>query len=72
MARLTLPEPHPARLELVRRRLTVKAVADHYGCTLNFASRVLLGYITPPAAFKASVADLLGKPEDELFHEACR
>lgn len=63
------PEPHPARLELVRRRITVTEVARGYGRSFTYVSRCLLGYAPPSAGLRKYLSDLLGMPESELFHD---
>jgi len=44
-------------------------VADAYGSSEHFVGRVLNGWLTPPARFRALVADMLGVDEVELFRD---
>jgi transcriptional regulator with XRE-family HTH domain len=64
-----MPEPHPAKGVLATRRITNKRVAGLYGCSPLYVGRVLNGYEKPPKRFRAFLSELLGMPEDDLFHE---
>jgi hypothetical protein len=61
------PEPQPAKAELALRRITVGAIARHLGVSRGWAGRCLNGWTEPPASFRRGVAELLGRPEHELF-----
>jgi len=63
------PVPHPAKGHLAVRRITNRQVADAYGSSEHFVGRVLNGWLTPPARFRALVADMLGVDEVELFRD---
>jgi hypothetical protein len=62
-----VPEPQPAKAELALRRITVGAVARHLGVSRGWAGRCLNSQVEAPASFRRGVAELLGRPEAELF-----
>lgn len=62
-----IPEPHPAKAVMARRRITVKAVAEHLGMHQVHVSKVLNNYRGASPTFRAGVCQLLGLPESELF-----
>jgi hypothetical protein len=64
-----LPEPHPAKLELVRRRITVTAAAEAIGVTSPFLCAVLNRGRPSTSRIRAGLVDLLGMPGEQLFHD---
>jgi hypothetical protein len=61
---------HPAKAELARRRITIKAAAAAIppgGCSPLFLGRVLNGYEKPTPRIVAGLAEFLGLPASELF-----
>jgi hypothetical protein len=44
-------------------------VAKAADCTAEWVGRCLLGYNRPPERLRKVIADLLGKPEGELFYD---
>lgn len=63
-------EPQPAKGRLALRRISNRAIARGYECSEHYVGRVLNGYVPASAGFRDYVAQLLGTPEDELFHPA--
>jgi hypothetical protein len=64
---------HPAKAELVRRRITIRAAAAAVppgGCSPHFLGRVLNGYEPPTPRIVAGLAALLELKPEELFEEA--
>ena len=61
------PEPQPAKGILALKRISNAAVARRLGKSQQWVSRVLNGYAPAPEVFRASLAELLGIPEEELF-----
>jgi transcriptional regulator with XRE-family HTH domain len=66
------PAPQPAKLELIRQRGTVSDLARRLGRNAHALGRVLNGYEPPSARLRREIAEALGKPEDELFHDQPR
>jgi hypothetical protein len=58
---------HPARLELLRRGLTIKGTAAALGYDPDYLSRVLGRRLPASARLRAQLADFLRLPEGELF-----
>ncbi len=58
---------HPAKAELVLRRITQRTAASHIGISATFLSRVLNGAATPSPRIVVGLTTLLDKPADELF-----
>jgi hypothetical protein len=61
------PRPHPARVALFASGHTVSDFARFYGCTLDWASRVLSGAAPASARFRADLSRFLDVPEADLF-----
>jgi transcriptional regulator with XRE-family HTH domain len=61
------PPPQPAKGHLALARITNADLARRLGCSPTWVGRVLNGYNRPPAKFRRVVAELLSKPESELF-----
>lgn len=63
------PTPQPAKLELTRQRGTVSDLARRLGRNAHALGRVLNGYEKPSDRLRREIAEALGKPEGELFHD---
>jgi len=61
--------PHPARLVLVDRRISVAAVAAQLGYNASHVSSVLYRRHPATPAFRAALAKLLDLPESKLFDD---
>jgi len=61
--------PHPARLVLVDRRLSIAAVAAQLGYNASYVSSVLYHRHPATPAFRAALAKLLDLPESRLFDD---
>jgi transcriptional regulator with XRE-family HTH domain len=62
-----VPEAHPAKAVLKERRLTIKGVAEEYGCNQLYLGRVLNRRDKPSPRLRQFLSTYLGLPEDELF-----
>lgn len=63
------PIPQPAKGELARQRIPNTRVARAADCTAEWVGRVLNGYNRPPERLRKVIAELVGKPESELFYD---
>jgi transcriptional regulator with XRE-family HTH domain len=63
------PAPQPAKGALAMARIPNTEVARHLDCSAAWVGRVLNGRERPPRKFREGVAELLGCPEHELFHQ---
>lgn len=61
------PTPQPAKGALAMARIPNTRVARAAGCSAVWVGRVLNGMERPPARLRKVVAELVGRPEDELF-----
>jgi transcriptional regulator with XRE-family HTH domain len=61
------PTPQPAKGVLAMARIRNTEVARRLGCSAIWVGRVLNGEQRPPERFRKVVAELVGKPESELF-----
>lgn len=61
------PSPQPAKGALAMARIPNTELARRLDNTPVWVSRVLNGYVRPPERFRRLVAELLGRPESELF-----
>jgi hypothetical protein len=61
------PSPQPAKGALAMARIPNTRVASAAGCSAIWVGRVLNGRERPPERLRQVVAELLGKPESELF-----
>jgi transcriptional regulator with XRE-family HTH domain len=59
--------PQPAKGALAMARIRNTEVARHLDCSAAWVGRVLNGRERPPRKFREGVAELLGRPEHELF-----
>ena len=63
------PGPQPAKAVLAMRRVTNRRVAQLYGCSPDFAGKVLNGHVRAPARFRQFLSAYLEIPENELFRD---
>jgi hypothetical protein len=61
------PSPQPAKGALAMARIPNTELARQLHNTPIWISRVLNGYARPPERFRRLVAELVGRPEAELF-----
>ena len=61
------PQCHPAKGALAMARIPNSEVARRCGFSEHYVSRALNGWERPSARFRRAVAELLGRPEAELF-----
>lgn len=64
---MEVPEPQPAKAVLALRRISQKCVAAQLGVSPIHLGRVLNGWSRPSARLAKELAELLGKPVEELF-----
>jgi transcriptional regulator with XRE-family HTH domain len=65
---MPVPEPHPVKALLATRRVSVRALARQLDLTPRWVGRVLNNWEPASAEFRRRVAELLDRPEAELFH----
>lgn len=63
------PEPLPAKLELVRRRVTQRKAAHVLGVSEQRLSRMLNGFEPMPDRLRSQLAAFLDLPETRLFND---
>lgn len=63
------PKPHPAKAVLVMENRQIGEVAEQAGYCAAYVGRLLSGRWPTTSAFRHRIAEVLGRPEAELFRE---